>query len=54
MYEDSITHLSGYFIRRILEVQENFLKKPDDVAMMVYRLSDVPQKLGVEIMRTFP
>ena len=53
MYDDSITHLSDNFIRRILEVQENFLKKPDDVAMMVYSLSDVLQKLGVDIMRTF-
>ncbi len=26
MYEDSITHLSENFIRKILEVQENFLK----------------------------
>ena len=53
MYEDSITHLSENFIRKILEVQENFLKKPDDVAMMVYSLSDALQKLGVDIMRTF-
>lgn len=53
MYEDSITHLSENFIRKILEVQENFLKKPDDVAMMVYSLSDALQKLGVDIIRTF-
>ena len=53
MYEDSITHLSENFIRKILEVQENFLKKPDDVAMMVYSLSDALQKLGVDLMRTF-
>ncbi len=53
MYEDSITHLSENFIRKILEVQENFLKKPDDVAMMVYSLSDALQKLGVDIVRTF-
>ena len=53
MYEDSITHLSENFIRKILEVQENFFKKPDDVAMMVYSLSDALQKLGVDIMRTF-
>lgn len=40
MYDDSISHLSENFIRRILEVQEAFLKHPDDVAMMVYNLSD--------------
>ena len=53
MYDDSISHLSENFIRRILEVQEAFLKHPDDVAMMVYNLSDALQKLGVDIMRTF-
>ena len=53
MYDDSISHLSENFIRRILEVQETFLKHPDDVAMMVYNLSDALQKLGVDIMRTF-
>ena len=53
MYDDSISHLSENFIRRILEVQEAFLKRPDDVSMMVYNLSDALQKLGVDIMRTF-
>lgn len=53
MCNDSITHLSENFIRRILEIQESFLKKPDDVAMMVYSLSEVLQQLGVDIMRAF-
>ena len=49
MYEDSITHLVENFIRRILEVQENFLKKPDDVAMMIYSLLFLFQQLLLPI-----
>ena len=53
MYEDSISHLSENFIKKILEIQEDFLKQPDDVAKMVYSLSNALQKLGVDIMRSF-
>lgn len=50
---DIIANLSENFIRRILEIQEGFLKDPENIAMMVYRLSDELQHLGVDIMRAF-
>ena len=50
---DIIADLSENFIRRILEIQEGFLKDPENIAMMVYRLSDELQHLGVDIMRAF-